>query len=64
MNLDHIEHRELKDKEVERYSNELRSLEYLAAGLNLLNARVRSIEARVIERTKGFVSKCLATVLD
>ncbi len=53
MRIDQIEGRELIDEEIERYSNELRSLEYLAAGLNLLDAQVRRIEAGVLNRTKG-----------
>ena len=53
MNIDHAEDRKLTDEEVERYFNELRSLEYLATGLNLLNAQVRRIETRVVARIKG-----------
>ena len=53
MKIDQNENRELTDEEVERYFNELHSLEYLAAGLNLLNAQVGSIEAGILERNKG-----------
>ena len=53
MIIDHLNGRKLTVEEVEQYFNELRSLEYLAAGLNLLNAQVRRIEAGVVEKTKG-----------
>lgn len=53
MKIDQHENRELTDEEVEGYSNEIHSLEYLAAGLNFLNAQVGSIEAGIRERNKG-----------
>jgi hypothetical protein len=48
--IDHVDDLQLADEEAKKYFNELRSLEYLAAGLHFLNAQVQSIEAVVRDR--------------
>ena len=47
MELDNVKGRELSCDDVERFHNELRAIEYLASGLNYLNAQVSHIEAEV-----------------
>ena len=47
MELDKFEGREFSCDDVERFHNELGSLEYLASGLNYLNTQVSQIEAKV-----------------
>ena len=55
MEIDHIVGHHLAKEKVERYSNELRALEYLSTGLNFLNTQVSEIEAEVISRNEGVI---------
>ena len=48
--LDYVDRLELQDEDLERYFNEIRSLNYLSQGLSFLDAQVQKIEATVIEK--------------
>ena len=50
MILDYVDRLELQDEDLERYFNEIRSLNYLSQGLSFLDAQVQKIEATVIEK--------------